>query len=209
MLIAGAGGHAVELLTVLEENFDDEQFVFFDDVSVVTELFLGRYLVMSTIDQVSHFFRTNPNFCLAVGKPRGRFILAQKLLNLGGRLMSTFSSNAFIGKNEVKLGMGLNIMQYASISGRCRIGDGVLVHMHASIHHDVSIGDYCELSPGCRILGGAKVGSLVSIGTNAIVMPNVVIGDGAVVGAGAVVTKDVAPGITVIGIPAKPISKLT
>ncbi|MCK5534925.1 sugar O-acetyltransferase, partial [bacterium] len=41
------------------------------------------------------------------------------------------------------------------------------------------------------------------IGTGAIILPGVEVGESAVVGAGAVVTKDVVPGITVIGIPAK------
>jgi serine O-acetyltransferase len=45
----------------------------------------------------------------------------------------------------------------------------------------------------------------VVIGSGAQVLGPLVIGEGARVGANAVVTKDVAPGATVIGIPAKPI----
>jgi maltose O-acetyltransferase len=41
------------------------------------------------------------------------------------------------------------------------------------------------------------------IGAGAILLPGVIIGENAVVGAGAVVTKDVRPGATVVGIPAK------
>lgn len=53
------------------------------------------------------------------------------------------------------------------------------------------------------------IGDDVIIGTGAIVIarPNtgLSIGDGARVGAGAVVTKDVAPGQTVVGVPARPV----
>jgi maltose O-acetyltransferase len=51
----------------------------------------------------------------------------------------------------------------------------------------------------------------VFIGPRAIILPGVTIGRGAVVAAGAVVTKNVAPGTVVGGIPAKPIAtrKLT
>jgi len=45
----------------------------------------------------------------------------------------------------------------------------------------------------------------VVIGSGAQVLGPVVVGEGARIGANAVVTKDVAPGATVIGIPAKPI----
>jgi UDP-2-acetamido-3-amino-2,3-dideoxy-glucuronate N-acetyltransferase len=42
-----------------------------------------------------------------------------------------------------------------------------------------------------------------SIGANATILPGLTIGEGAMVGAGAVVTKDVPPGVTVKGNPAR------
>lgn len=42
------------------------------------------------------------------------------------------------------------------------------------------------------------------IGANATLLPGVRIGSGAIVAAGSVVTRDVAPGSTVIGVPARP-----
>ena len=48
------------------------------------------------------------------------------------------------------------------------------------------------------------LGADVWIGGGAIVLPGVTVGEGAIVGAGAVVTRDVAPGATVMGNPARP-----
>ena len=50
-----------------------------------------------------------------------------------------------------------------------------------------------------------KIGQNVSIGSNATILGGITIGDGAMIGAGSVVTKDVLPGITVVGNPAKKI----
>jgi len=47
------------------------------------------------------------------------------------------------------------------------------------------------------------IGANVWIGGGAILLPGVCIGDDAVIGAGAVVTRDVSPGVTVAGNPAR------
>ncbi|MEL7100530.1 MAG: sugar O-acetyltransferase [Pseudomonadota bacterium] len=49
------------------------------------------------------------------------------------------------------------------------------------------------------------LGRDVWIGAAALIMPGVTVGDGAIIGAGAVVTRDVAPGATVAGVPARPV----
>jgi maltose O-acetyltransferase len=47
------------------------------------------------------------------------------------------------------------------------------------------------------------IGANVWIGGGAIILPGITIGDNAIVGAGAIVTRDVPPGATVVGNPAR------
>jgi len=56
------------------------------------------------------------------------------------------------------------------------------------------------------LIGEIQIGEKAFIGAGSIILSGITIGTGAVVGAGAVVTKDVAPGETVVGIPAKPVT---
>ena len=203
MLIAGAGGHAIEILAVLQESDRNGSIAFFDDQGNTKGITLfGKFEIITSLDDAREFFKLDSQFVLGVGKPAARKALAEKLLNAGGRLTSAISVSAFIGKEEIELGEGLNIMQGAVITQRTSIGKGTLVHIHCSVHHDTRIGEYCELSPGCRILGKATIGSFSSIGAGAIILPGISVGEGATVGAGAVVNKNVEPGATVVGVPA-------
>jgi len=50
-----------------------------------------------------------------------------------------------------------------------------------------------------------RIGQNVWIGSGALILPGVSIGDDAIVGAGSVVTRNVPPGVTVAGNPARPL----
>jgi sugar O-acyltransferase (sialic acid O-acetyltransferase NeuD family) len=204
MVIAGAGGHAVEILSVFEENNFPNDIYFFDDMNSKpgSKLF-NRFNILTSISEVQEIFKNDPDFVIGVGKPAVRKLLQDKLSNAGGRLQSVISAKADIGKYGVELGEGLNIMSGAVITARTLIGKGSLIHIHCSVHHDTVIGDYCELSPGCRILGGARIGAYTSVGAGAVILPGIQVGEYAVIGAGAVVTKNVADRTTAFGVPAQ------
>jgi acetyltransferase-like isoleucine patch superfamily enzyme len=65
------------------------------------------------------------------------------------------------------------------------------------------VGDACTISNHAFVGGNARLEPFCTIHPHAVVLPNVVVGEGAVVGAGSVVIKNVPPGATVFGVPAK------
>ncbi len=92
----------------------------------------------------------------------------------------------------------------ARLATNVTVGRHADIHANATVGHDTVIGDYATLLPGALLSGNVVVGTEALIGAGAIVLQGLTIGDHAVVGAGAVVTTDVAPGITVVGVPARP-----
>jgi acetyltransferase-like isoleucine patch superfamily enzyme len=90
-----------------------------------------------------------------------------------------------------------------------RIGNNVHFSSSILIGHDGSI---AMLNRAYNVkldsVGKIDIGDNVFIGYNAIVLPNVTIGSNAIVAAGAVVTKDVADGDIVAGVPARPIGRV-
>jgi len=209
MIIAGARGHALDIFSVLRGNDYQGDIVFFDDVNNYPQAYrvAGGYLLLRSLEALAE--TGIREYVLGVGAPWARRKLREKMDGMGIELMSVISGNAFIGKDLVVMGPGVNIMQGAVITANVSLGDAVLVHVNASIHHDVVVGNYCEISPGARLLGNCRIGNMVSIGSNAVILPHVTVGDGAVVGAGAVVTRDVGVGETVAGVPARGIKRRT
>ncbi|MEG5041455.1 MULTISPECIES: acyltransferase [unclassified Microcoleus] len=90
-----------------------------------------------------------------------------------------------------------------------RIGNNVHFSSCTLIGHDGSI---AMLNRAYNVkldsVGKIDIGDNVFIGYGAIVLPNVTISSNAIVGAGAVVTKDVAEGDVVAGLPARPICRV-
>ena len=83
-----------------------------------------------------------------------------------------------------------------------RLGDDCVVAFGATI----TSGDHQRADRHhTRATGPITIGSSVFIGQGAIVLGGVTIGDGATIGANAVVNRDVAPGQTVVGVPARPV----
>ena len=204
MLIAGAGGHAKEILGTFAENNQDENIFFFDDYEANTDtLVFNKFKILKTAQQIKELFAIENKFVIGIGNPFQRENFVNKLVSLGGKLQSIISCKASIGKYNVLLGNGLNILTGAVITQNVTIGIGTLIHINTTIHHDCIIGNYCEISPNCNILGKVQIGNYCSIGAGAVVLPKIKIGDNVVIGAGAVVTKNLPDNAMVKGIPAK------
>lgn len=107
----------------------------------------------------------------------------------------------------VTLGEGVWIAAGAVVNPGTTVGDGAVINTGATVDHDCRIGAYANLSPGCHLSGRTIVERYAFLGTGAITLPDAKIGEGATVGAGAVVVKDVEPGTTVAGVPARVLSR--
>ncbi|MBF0503482.1 MAG: acetyltransferase [Candidatus Omnitrophica bacterium] len=191
MLIAGAGGHALEVFDVLcENNNKDTAIVFYDDCTPIKTV-LGSHLVIKTQDDARKLFKNDPDFCLGVGDPESRKILIERLISLGGRQVALRSSLAEVSSRVEDIDVSVDIMKRALISSRVRLGHGSLINSGAQIHHEAIIGKFCEISPLALILGGARVGDFCRIGAGAILLPKVSICNNVTIGAGSIVVKDI------------------
>jgi len=209
MLIVGAGGHAKEILDILIFDNPEIDVVFYDDITPnLPNKLYGKYKIIKSLDEAKDFFSLDSRFILGIGSPYARKQLADKFIGIGGKLESVISATAQIGKFNISLGEGINIMHNVLVSSNVKIGDGTLINAHSTVHHDTIIGKYCEISPGVHITGWCKIGDYCSIGTGAIILPKIKIGEYSVIGAGAVVVSDIPDKVVTVGVPAKVIKSI-
>jgi sugar O-acyltransferase (sialic acid O-acetyltransferase NeuD family) len=204
MLVAGAKRHAKEVLEIFHLNQRLENLFFFDDISEEVDDFLfGKYPIIKTLEDARRQFLEYPEFVIGIGNPYLRKKISEKLTNMGGILTSIIAKSANVGHYEVQLAKGLNIMHNVMISNCVTIGEGSLINSYSSIHHDVKVGKYSEISPCSVLLGGCCIGDFCFIGSHSTILPDVRLGNNVTVGAGAVVIKDVPDNSVAVGVPAK------
>lgn len=111
---------------------------------------------------------------------------------------SIISPSAFVGDGTV-------VMPNAVVNASAVVGNNAIINSGAIVEHDCFVDDYAHVSPGAVLAGNVSVGEGTHIGAGASVIPGVKIGKWCKVGAGAVVLRDIPDGMTVVGVPAKPI----
>lgn len=145
-------------------------------------------------------------FVCGIGGSKLRQRVITPLLDRGFEFLTVIHPSAVVGEN-VRIGMGTVICPQCSCSPNADIGAFGLLNVAAVVGHDIVVGDFSTIGPDACALGRVWLGERVEIGSGAKILPDMHVGDDAVVGAGAVVNKDVEPGLTVVGIPARPVKR--
>lgn len=146
-------------------------------------------------------------FNVAIASASTREAISAKCASVGAIPLAIHSDNVVI-LDDVKIGEGAILSPFTTLTSNISIGNYFHANLYSYVAHDCLIGNYVTFAPAVHCNGNIVIEDYVYIGTGAILRNGTAarplrIGKGAVVGMGAVVTKDVPPGVTVMGNPAR------
>lgn len=210
--VFGRGGYGREVMPIAREHVaaqsDGGDAVFVDDAEPRTVVNGQRTL---SFEEFIASPADRKEMVIAIGGSAIREKVADRCKSSGIAEGSLSASNAVI-MDGVTIGPGAVISPFVTITSNVSIGRHFHANLYSYVAHDCVIGDFVTFAPQVQCNGNITIEDHAYVGTGAILKQGtsdrpLKIGRGAIVGMGAVVTKDVAAGETVVGNPARPLTR--
>jgi UDP-3-O-[3-hydroxymyristoyl] glucosamine N-acyltransferase len=178
---------------------------------------IGEYCVVGPLAQIGDHTELRHHVVIGPGVRIGRHCLIKSntvigeegfgfsISKTGEHLRIDHIGSAIIG-DHVEIG-ALNTVCSGTIDPT-EVHDHVKTDDHVHIAHNCIVGRGSLLTASSELSGSVILGERVWLGPGSSVMDGITIGNDVVVGLGAAVTKSVAEGLTVMGVPARTASEI-
>jgi len=180
-----------------------DEICFIDDDISLGDRFYDAELF--TFDAVLKRYDLNSfEVSITNGEPVIRRSIYNKLKANNIKLATLVDKTSIISETA-KVGEGVIVTPYCSVSSSAVVGNNVAINTKAIVGHDVRLGEHCVISSLVNLGGACSVGENSYIGMGAQIKEGgIIIGKDAIVGMGSVVYNDIPDGVIALGNPARP-----
>lgn len=220
IVVVGAGGFGREVLDVIEAMDAARLAAGHDEpvwqlVGVIDDAITDENLARLTARSIPHlgsiedFLSATAGhvaYAVGIGSPVVRRRIAERF-DAAGHTGATLVHPSVTMGSPVKIGAGSVLCAGVRITTNITIGRHVHINLNATVGHDTTIGDFVSINPLASISGDCALEADALIGVAGIVLNGLRVGQGATVGGAACAVRDVEPGTTVVGVPARPLGR--
>ena len=205
VVIIGAGGHAREVLDVIEAiNQETPRFEMMG--FIVEPGYQSPGTVINDAPVLGHLDWLEKNrhevkVVCGVGFPAPRYRVIQKVNQIGVEFVNLIHPNTLLTR-WVTLGTGVIITAGCILTNQIKIGNHVHLNRHCNVSHDNLLEDFVTVSPGANLSGNVTLKQGCFIGTGASIIEGKTVGAWARVGASSAVIDDIPDNTTAVGVPA-------
>lgn len=204
LVIIGGGGHASDVLSVVEAMNQAQEtwrcIGYLSDDELPDRRLERRGL--ERLGDPSKLGAFDAHYALAIGYPQVRQSVAGRM-DLSSHAAATLVHPDAVLNTNVHLEPGAVVLAGAVCSPDVQVQTHAYVSQLCSIGHDTVVGPFSSVMPGAMISGDVVMGRSVLAGTSSTVLQGLELGDNSVLGGGSLLTKDLPPGATGVGIPAR------
>jgi UDP-perosamine 4-acetyltransferase len=203
IVIIGAGGHGRVVLEIIRAAASHEPAGFVDADPALAGQIIGGLPVLGQANMLGKLRQRGVGGAIvAIGDNRARQRYLELVQEHELEVITAVHPSAVVSPSAV-LAAGVVVCAMAVVGTEARVGEGTIINTAAVVDHECVIGRFAHIAPAAVLAGRVRVGERAFIGLGARVIPCLSIAEDATVGAGAVVTRDVPPGVTVVGVPAR------
>ncbi|MFY0990306.1 acetyltransferase [Halomonas sp. C05BenzN] len=203
LAILGASGHGKVVADIAMQS-GWREVTFYDD-AWPDRTRLEHWSVRGDIEGLLTRLSRFDGVVVAIGNNAVRQAKLERLADADARLATLVHPRATVSP-LARLGAGTVVVAGAVVNAFAELGPGSIVNTGATVGHDCRLDACVHVAPGANVAGDVSVGRGSWIGVGAAVRQGVHIGEAVMVGAGAAVVADIADGLTVAGVPARPLS---
>jgi len=209
VVILGAGGHARVVVDALRSRGERDIVALLDYDRTLHGSMLDGVRIVGSDECLADYPPTSYDVVVAAvgfGRRVVRYALLEQVRALGYQIATVVHASATVSPHAT-IGAGAQVMAGAIVNPGARVGDDTILNTGAVVEHDCIVGRGAHLAPRALLGGRVIVGDMAQLGLGCVILPGLTVEAGAVIGAGAVVTRNVIEHTTVVGIPARPLTR--